>query len=223
MKRFLLIGCAWAAALALVRTAGAAGAPPADENFSTAVRPGDFSAAGLGKLSAEELARLDALVRDFKSGALLAAKREAAAADAARVAAEEKAAKAEVAKSEAEAKSRVATQRAEAASAAPTDSSVKKIAGGIVAKAKVLLAPGTEVEYAETDSRIAGNFTGWSGKSILTLENGQRWQIVNGGEYVTPPLASPKVKVTPASLGGFWMTIEGVNQRVRVSPLGGGL
>jgi hypothetical protein len=222
MKRFLLIGVAWGLGLPLAQAADSTSSPRTDEIFSTAVRPADFSAAGLGKLTPDELARLDALVRDFKSGALLAAKREAATAEAARVAAEEKAAKAEVAKSAAEAKSRAATERAEAVSAAPADSGVKKIAGGIVAKAKVLLAPGTEVEYASTDSRIAGDFTGWSGKAIFTLENGQRWLVVNGGEYSTPPIPSPKVKIVPASLGGFWMTIEGVSQRVRVSPLGGG-
>src|SRR5687767_5452715 len=44
--------------------------PAAEESFSKAIPTGDFSAAGLAKLSAEELARLDALVRDFKSGAL---------------------------------------------------------------------------------------------------------------------------------------------------------
>jgi hypothetical protein len=92
----------------------------------------------------------------------------------------------------------------------------------LLAKAKVLLTPGTEVEYAAVESRIAGDFTGWEGRPIFTLENGQRWQIANGGSYSTPPIASPKVKIVPASLGGFWMTIEGVSQRVRVAPIGGG-
>ena len=209
MKRLLVFGCVWLAALAVGRAA--------DENFSTAVRPADFSAAGLGKLSPEELARLDALVRDYKSGALVAAKREAAAADTARLAAEAKAAKAEAAKSEAEAKSRVAVQRAEAA-----DANAKKSEGGLLAKAKVLLTPGTEVEFTETDSRIVGNFTGWEAKSVFTLENGQRWIVSNGGSYFTPAIANPKVKIVPAAISGFWMTIEGVNQRVRVTPLTSG-
>jgi plastocyanin len=212
----------WVAALSVARAADSASSPWADEKFSTAVRPVDFSAAGLGKLSPEELARLDALVRDYKSGALLAAKREAAAADAARMAAEEKAARAEVAKGEAEAKSRVAAQRAEATSAAAAEAGTKKSEGGILAKAKVLLTPGTEVEFTETDSRIVGNFTGWEGKAVFTLENGQRWVVTNGGSYVTPAIASPKVKIVPAAISGFWMTIEGVNQRVRVTPLSSG-
>ena len=213
MKRLLILG--------LVGAIGVGMARATEENFSSAVRPGDFSAAGLQKLSPEELARLDALVRDYKSGALLAAKREAAAAEEARVAAEAKAVKAEAARNDAEAKSRVAAQRAEAASAAQATASAKKSDEGFLTKAKVLLTPGTEVVFADTDSRIAGNFTGWQGKSILTLENGQRWIIVNGGSYSTPPIMSPKVKIVPSQFGAFWMTIEGVNQRVRVSPLGG--
>ena len=118
------------------------------------------------------------------------------------------------AKSAAEAKARVA--------GATEPEPLKNSGGGLLAKAKVLLTPGTEVEYAATESRIAGDFSGWDGRAIITLENGQRWQIANGGSYYTPVLASPKVKVLPASLGAFWMTIEGVSQRVKVVPLGGG-
>ncbi len=209
MKRWFLIGWMWAC--------GAVAVVAAEEKFSTAVRAEDFSAAGLGKLTPDELARLDALVRDYKSGALVAAKREAEAAERARVAAEAKAEKAEAAKVEAEAKA-----RAMAAASNEIGSGAKKSDLSLLSKAKVLLTPGTEVEYSETDSRIAGNFTGWEGKAILTLENGQRWLIVNGGSYSTPPIPSPKVKITPAALGGFWMQVEGMNQRVRVSPLGGG-
>ena len=209
MKRRCVIGLVWAVALLVARGSGSTASPPAEENFSTAVRATDFSAAGLAKLSSEELARLDALVRDFKSGALVVAKRDAVAAEAARVAAATKAAKLEADSS---------ALRAAAATAAKE----KKNDAGILAKAKALLPAGTEVEFAATDSRIVGDFTGWEGKAIFTLENGQRWLVVNGGRYYTPPIASPKVKIVPAALGGFWMTIEGANQRVKVSPLGGG-
>ena len=198
MKRMLLRGCLGVAFLLPARAA--------EEAFSKAVRAEDFSAAGLAKLSPQELARLDALVRDFKSGALVAAKREAAAAEAARVAAEQKAAQAEA----------QATARAMEVAAVKE----KKADGGLLSKAKVLLTPGTDVEYAATESRIAGDFTGWEGKAIFTLENGQRWQIANGGQYSTPAIPSPAVKIVPASLGGFWMTIEGMSGKVKVLPFG---
>lgn len=167
--------------------AAVAGAGAQVDTFTQALRADDFAAAGLGKLSAEELARLNGLVRDYKNGALAEAKREVAVA--------------------------VVTS---AASAEPA----KKAEGGLLAKAKVLLTPGTEVEYATVESRIAGDFVGWEGRAVLKLENGQRWQIANGGFYSTPPIPNPKVKIVPASLGGFWMTIEGVASRVRVQPFG---
>jgi hypothetical protein len=195
----------------------------AEDVFSKAVRAEDFVAAGLGKLSAEELARLDVLVREFRSGRadetrvlaekLAAARREAEIAAAARAAAEAKTVRAE-------AETKAVRVEAETKAARVESAQAKKTEGGLLAKAKVLLTPGTEIEYTTVESRIAGNFTGWEGRAVLTLENGQRWQIANGGSYMTPPLANPAVKIVPASLGGFWMTIQGVANRVRVTPFG---
>lgn len=197
MKKLVAMGLGWLACGVIMRAAEA--------EFSKAVRAEEFAAAGLGKLSPDEVARLDGLVREYKSGALAAAKREAAVAAEARGTAEAKAARAEA---------ETQAAKAEAAKA-------KKAEGGLLARAKVRLTPGTEIEYATVESRIAGNFTGWEGRAVLTLENGQRWQIANGGTYMTPALPSPNVKIVPANLGGFWMAIEGVANRVKVLPLGG--
>src|SRR5205814_1769197 len=113
----------------------------------------DFAAAGLAKLSAEELARLDALVRDFKSGALEESRRAAAAAESARVQAEERALKAE-------AQARVA------------EPATKKSGGGFLNRAKVILTPGTEIEYETVETRLVGKFIGWEGRrTTFTLEN----------------------------------------------------
>lgn len=216
MKKLVAIGLGWLAMGVWVRGA--------EEAFSRAVRAEDFSAAGLAKLSPDELARLDALVRDYQSGALAAARREAAVAAAARVMAEAQAARAEGETQAAKAEARqAASARVQAAKVAPVQADAakaEKAEGGLLARAKVLLTPGTEIEYATVESRLAGKFTGWEGRAVLTLENGQRWQIANGGSYMTPPLASPKVTIVPANLGGFWMTIEGVASRVKVLPLG---
>ena len=176
MKSLIVGVLGWAVGLTAV---GAA-----ENVFSKTVRAEEYSAAGQAKLSPDELAKLDALVMAFRSGALEAAQSSAAAAEAQAVANE------------------------------------KTADSGFLAKAKVLLTPGTEVEYAAVESRIAGDFKGWEGGAVLTLENGQRWQIANGGFYNTPPVPSPKVKIVPASLGGFWMMIEGVSTRVRVAPFG---
>lgn len=219
MKKLVAMGLGWLALGVMVRAAEA--------EFSKTVRAEEFAAAGLGKLSPDEVARLDALVREYKSGALAAVKREAAVAAEARGTAEAKAARAEAETRAAKAEARKAeSARAEAAKVAQGQTEVAKAEaakaeGGLLARAKVRLTPGTEIEYATVESRIAGNFTGWEGRAVLTLENGQRWQIANGGTYVTPALPSPTVKIVPANLGGFWMTIEGVANRVKVLPLGG--
>ncbi len=191
----------------------------AEETFSKTVGAGDFSSAGLSKLTPAELARLDALVRDYKTGALAAAQREAAEARAAaeakiaRAEAETQAAKADALKAEAARAEATKTAQAEAAKAKKAES------GSLLQRAKVLLTPGTEIEYETIESRIAGDFKGWEGNTVLTLENGQRWKIANGGLYSTPPVPSPKVKISPSPLGGFWMTFEGMNLRVRVLPV----
>jgi hypothetical protein len=169
----------------------------AAERFSRAVREAEFAAAGLAKLTPEELARLDALVDQFRSGALERARREAAAAEARAVQAEQRAS-------------------AVAATTTPVVAGPAKAEPGLLAKAKVVLMPGTRVEYATVESRIAGEFAGWSARTVFVLENGQRWQVSGGDSYVTSPVRGPAVKIVPGALGSFWMTIEGVRTRVRV-------
>ena len=162
----------------------------AEEAFSKAIRPEDSTAAELDKLSPEALARLDALVQAYKSGA--------------------------VAKARAEAQAEAAKQAAAVAAAAEKEKAKEQAAPGFFARAKVLLTPGTKIEYSTIESRLVGNFTGWEGRKVFTLENGQHWQVANGGEYFSPPVPSPKVTVSPATLGGFWLTFEGTGVRVRV-------
>ena len=95
-------------------------------------------------------------------------------------------------------------------------------APSLLARAKVLLAPGTKVEYATVESRIAGEFRGWESRTVFTLENGQRWQVAGGESYVTPPEPGPAVTIKPGIMGSFWMTIAGVRPRVKVVPVDGG-
>ncbi|MDB6127076.1 MAG: hypothetical protein JWM35_972 [Verrucomicrobia bacterium] len=166
----------------------------AEESFSKAIRPEDFRAAELDKLSPEALARLDGLVQAYKSGAVAMARAEA----------EERAAAAE----------RMAREQQR-----EQEKAAKASTPGFFAKAKVMLTPGTDVEYADIESRIAGDFQGWDGHTIFTLENGQHWKVANGGGYYSPTIANPKVKISAAALGGFWLKVEGVNQRVKVVPL----
>lgn len=195
MKRLLLAGI-------LVMSELTAGLY-AQGKFSQAVQPEDFSAAGLAKLSPEERARLDALVESYKSGALATVRRDAEVAAAARIAAEARATQAERAVEQAKAETK----------------QVKQAQAGFLSKAKVMLTPGTEVEYLAVESRIRGKFSGWEGRQIFTLDNGQRWQLANPESYYTPEMEGPKVLITPAALGGFWMSLPELRKKLRVKPL----
>ena len=152
----------------------------AEGGFSRRLAPEDFRAAGLGKLSAEEIARLDALVERERAGA--------------------------GAKSANGGSPAVGTAvRAPITPAAKSDRDVK-----------VVVAPGTKIEFSAVESRLTGVFTGWEPRGVFALENGQRWREANGSTYVSPPLPAPKVRITPGALGTFWMEIEGVRVRVKV-------
>jgi hypothetical protein len=183
MNRWILAGVLG------VGLAGLAGA--AERAFSQAIAPADFAAAGLAKLSPEELARLDALVRVHQGGG------------GGRVPAQ------------------VATGPA-AAPAAAVAAPEAKAAPGLLAKAKVILTPGTAVEYEAVKSRIVGEFNGWEARTVLVLENGQRWQVASGSTYAAPPVMNPAVEIASGALGTFWMKIEGVRIRVKVVPAGRG-
>jgi hypothetical protein len=218
--------------------------PPAlaqDSSFTGALPPDDYQAAGLGKLSPQEQAKLNQLVEAYKSGALAEAQRKAqeearahAAAEerarAAEAAAEQRAKKAEAAAEQARVQAAAAAQAAQTASAqaaaakAAQDAEASKNAagakpsGGFLARAKAILTPGTQIEYRSLESRIVGSIRGWEPKTIFVLENGQNWQVADNTSYYNGgAVANPKVKISPAALFGFKMEIEGMGtMRVRL-------
>ena len=225
MKRLLLGGIIWAAAA----TAGWA-----DEGqFSQVVKPEDFAAAGLSKLSPAEMARLDQLGSDYRSGALEAARRQAAAADerarlaeadarTAQEAAETRAIQAEAAARVAQAAQVARAARAadrERQEAAAEAAEQKKASGGFFSRARALVAPGTKVEYQPVESRIVGRLNGWGPQSIFLLENGQCWKVANNDTYYNGTvLVNPKVTIRHVpTFGGFQMYIQDVGTvRVRL-------
>ncbi|NUO73392.1 MAG: hypothetical protein HOQ10_11845 [Frateuria sp.] len=69
------------------------------------------------------------------------------------------------------------------------------------------------------DSRIAGRFDGWHAGSVLTLENGQQWRVVDDSGLTMPQaLEHPAVTVRPGLMGGWNLKVEGYNTRARVAP-----
>jgi hypothetical protein len=224
MKRILAAGVIFAVLAGFAR---------ADEpSFSQAIAPEDAKAAGLDKLSPAELSRLDALVTAYRNGALATAQKSAsealaaqqaaeaqvrAAEDKAR-AAEEKSRAAEEKSKVAEEKSKAAEEKSKAAKAEVVE--LKKTDFGFFSKAKILLMPGTKVEYAVIKSTVTGSFEGWYPNTIFHLANGQAWQVQHGGQYYTRPTENMEVEVTQSALGGFWMRFPSLDQQVRVRLLG---
>lgn len=75
-------------------------------------------------------------------------------------------------------------------------------------------------EAAEAiESRLVGDYQGWSGRTAFRLENGQIWQQIDGKQRYDDSRAAPKVKVYPGLLGSYWLEVEGVNERVKVKPV----
>ncbi len=65
-------------------------------------------------------------------------------------------------------------------------------------------------------SRIAGEFTGWDGKTKFTLENGQVWEQAESSSLKGVRLDSPAVTIEPAFMGSWLLKVEGYNKTVRV-------
>ncbi len=164
-----------------------------------------FRAAGLHKLTDAELAELQAVFDQLKSGEITAIKQEA----------EQKVAQAEAIKQEAQQKVAAAEAKVQ-----ETEAEQKKKGPGWL-RALVTLQNTTEKagKADPVQSRIAGRFRGWEGKTLFRLENGQIWQQNDDSSYVGVDYDSPAVRIYPGMLGAFWMEVEGVNPRVKVKPL----
>jgi hypothetical protein len=75
-------------------------------------------------------------------------------------------------------------------------------------------AEGEKKEAFET--RIDGKFTGWYGKTVFKLENGQEWTQAESGQFSNGKYDHPKVKVKPMLIGAWLMYIEPCGCDVRV-------
>ncbi|MBS3745825.1 MAG: hypothetical protein KGY53_08215 [Wenzhouxiangellaceae bacterium] len=65
-------------------------------------------------------------------------------------------------------------------------------------------------------SRIVGEFSGWSGNTRFELENGTVWKQDERDRLRIQPIESPMATLTPGAFGAWRLSIEGQNRAVRV-------
>lgn len=154
------------------------------EEFSKSLTPDEFAAAGLNKLTPEELARLDALVHRQRSG--------------------------EVAKAQEETAKKVRTETEAKVRAEVAAEEQKKPHQSLLGRMKVMLTPGTQVEYERVETQLVGPFRGYDPGKVLTLSNGQQWQVTDGTYWAPKRDANKprKVIIEPGTFGSFFLNIE---------------
>ena len=87
---------------------------------------------------------------------------------------------------------------------------------------QVVTPTGQPVFYPESSARdtveshIVGQFTGWRGKTIFKLDNGQEWRQAESGAYDAGKFEDPVVRIKPMLLGSWLMYVEGCGCSVRV-------
>ena len=74
-----------------------------------------------------------------------------------------------------------------------------------------------EFEREPVESRIDGKFSGWRGKTVFRLENGQEWTQAESGSFTNGVYDHPKVRVKPMMLGSWLLSIEACGCSVRVT------
>lgn len=72
-----------------------------------------------------------------------------------------------------------------------------------------------EPEQSRVESRIRGDFRGWSPGARLELENGQVWRVIEGELYARR-VASPKATISPGLVSGWHLQVEGQSPRAKV-------
>ncbi|MFT5691633.1 MAG: hypothetical protein ACI92E_000963 [Oceanicoccus sp.] len=69
---------------------------------------------------------------------------------------------------------------------------------------------------ASIESRLVGDFVGWTGKTKFVLENGQIWQQRNSDIWRSPTIKAPNVVVRKNILGFYVLNIDGLKRSIGV-------
>ncbi|MGO1071241.1 hypothetical protein [Lysobacter sp. CA199] len=75
------------------------------------------------------------------------------------------------------------------------------------------------VDPEVVSSTLKGEFRGWSSGTVLELENGQRWRVIDGNLYLGKPQPAPKVTIRPGMMGSWYLEAEGQTPKAKVTRL----
>jgi len=64
-----------------------------------------------------------------------------------------------------------------------------------------------DVEREQFTATIKGHFTGWTGRTVFELDNGQVWKQNSGGSYRVS-MDDPTVVIYPAAFGSWRLRLE---------------
>lgn len=72
---------------------------------------------------------------------------------------------------------------------------------------------------SRVEANLVGYFTGWTGKTVFTLDNGQVWRQVNNGmKNYNPrdPIYEPKITISKGLFGSYKLRVDGVVRIINV-------
>lgn len=65
-------------------------------------------------------------------------------------------------------------------------------------------------------SRIVGEFSGWTGETEFELENGMVWRQIEDTTFFIPATENPVVTIKPGFMNSWMLSVEGHNSTTRV-------
>lgn len=72
------------------------------------------------------------------------------------------------------------------------------------------------MDGSDIATRIVGNFSGWDGNTVFTLENGMIWKQTESGTFAIAEVENPQVILEKGAFGVWRLYVEGYNRKVKV-------
>lgn len=187
--------------------------------FLAGLSADERAAIGLTELTPEQQAALEAAVERYVSGRSEILVAEVAAevrTEMAETISQEEQRRLEAEEALATTQAELAQKQREVEAAREEVEAAQNDETSLLERARVLLTPGTKIEYATIHSRLAREFKGWSIGTLFHLENGQVWKVTSGKYWSPREDAGKAVTITPGSMGSFHMKLEGVKPTPKV-------